>query len=258
VFKDKNFAMGTFIQVVVQGVLYASLVILPQFLQGMMGYNAYLSGMAIMPRGLGSLISMALCGVIANKVDGRWLTAGGLAMVGASSLILGDLNLQIESKNIVIPNFIMGLGLGFAMIPLISATVQTLKNEQMTNASGLNNLLKTIGGAIGTSLVATMLTRHAQMHQHFMVGRLNELNPVFLEKIQAMTGAFSQVAHPSVAQEMAGAILYKQLLQQATLWAFMDSFRLIGIICFLVAPLVFLLKPLDKSAAKVDMASVGH
>ncbi|MDR1168927.1 MAG: DHA2 family efflux MFS transporter permease subunit [Heliobacteriaceae bacterium] len=248
VFKDKNFSTGTFIQVVVQGVLYSSLVLLPQFLQGMMGYNASLSGLAIMPRGIGSLISMSICGVIASKLDGRWLTAAGLAMVGAASLIFGSLNLQIASINIVIPNFIMGFGLGLAMIPLISITVQTLKNEQMTNASGLNNLLKTIGGAIGTSLVATMLTRFAQIHQYMMVKHLSELNPEFVRNVQAMTAVFSRIAHPSDANYMANSLIYKQLLQQATLWAFMDAFRLIGIVCFLVIPLVFLLKPSDNSA----------
>ncbi len=257
VFRDKNFAMGTFIQVVIQAVLYASLVLLPQFLQGLMGYTAYLSGMAVMPRGIGSLISMSICGAIANKMDARWLTVIGLALVGVGSLIMGELNLQIANKNIIIPNFIMGFGLGLAMIPLMSATVQTLTNEQMTNASGLNNLLKTIGGAIGTSLVATALTRYAQIHQHFMVGHLHELNPVFTEKMQAMTGAFSQIAHPAVAHEMAGAMIYNQLLQQATLWAFMDAFRIIGIICFAIIPLVFLLKPVDKNAPAAEI-SIGH
>ena len=90
-----------------------------------------------------------------------------------------------------------------------------------------------------------------------MVGHLHELNPVFTEKMQAMTGAFSQIAHPAVAHEMAGAMIYNQLLQQATLWAFMDAFRIIGIICFAIIPLVFLLKPVDKNAPAAEI-SIGH
>jgi len=247
VFKDRNFAAGTFIQVIIQGILYASIVILPQFLQGMMGYTAYLSGLTLMPRGVGSLIAMAICGRLAAKYDGRVLTGIGLAMVGISGLMLGNLNLQIANLNIIIPNFIMGAGMGFAMIPLIALTVQTLRNDQMTNASGLNNLLKSIGAAIGTSLVATMLTRFAQMHQYMMVGKLSDLNPVFIEKVQAMTAAFSQIHHPVVANYAAKAVLYKQLIQQANLWAFMDAFRIFGILCLVIIPLLALMKKNDNS-----------
>jgi DHA2 family multidrug resistance protein len=257
VFRDKNFAMGTFIQVILQGVLYGSLILLPQFLQGMLRYNAYLSGLATMPRGMGSFVSMILCGAISSRVDGRVITSFGLVLIGTASLMMGNLSLNIASMNIVLPNIIMGLGLGFAMTPLMSMTVQTLKNKQMTNASGLGNLLKTIGGAIGTSLVATMLTRRAQMHQHYMVEHLNPLNPVFAERMQTMTGAFSSIAHSSVAQEMAAKTMYSQLLQQATLVSFMDAFKIIGVVCFMVIPLVFLMKPVGKGG-KIDMASAGH
>jgi DHA2 family multidrug resistance protein len=257
VFKDRNFSAGTFIQVMVQAVLYSSIVILPQFLQGLMGYTAYLSGLTLMPRGIGSLVSMGLCGWLAAKYDGRVLTAIGLAMVGTSSLMLGSLNLQIANLNILIPNFVMGFGMGLAMTPLISLTVQTIKNEQMTNASGLNNLLKSIGAAIGTSIVATMLTRFAQMHQAMLVGNLSELNTVFVEKVQAMTGAFVQHTTPAVANYMAQSVMYKQLLQQATVMAFMDAFKIYGVLCIAVIPLVFLMKPTDGSV-KVDSSAVLH
>lgn len=72
--------------------------------------------------------------------------------------------------NIMIPNYIMGLGMGLSMVPIINLSMETISNQQMTNASGLQNLLKNIGSAVGTSLVATMLTRFAQMHQYMMVG----------------------------------------------------------------------------------------
>ena len=78
----------------------------------------------------------------------------------------------------------MGLGMGLSMVPIINLSMETISNQQMTNASGLQNLLKNIGSAVGTSLVATMLTRFAQMHQYMMVGKLSDLNPVFVERVQ--------------------------------------------------------------------------
>ena len=112
----------------------------------------------------------------------------------------------------------------------------------MTNATGLQNLLKNIGSAIGTSLVATMITRFGQMHQFMMVGKLNDLNPVFVERVQTTTAALSQYTHVTVAKHMAEYSQYGTLLKQSSLWAFMDSFRIFGVLCFMLIPLLLLFK----------------
>ena len=241
VFKDKNFVIGTFIQVVMQAVLYATIAILPQFLQSMMGYTAFLSGRTMMPRGIGSMTAMMICALIADKVDKRILVAIGLSILGLAGMSFGFLNLQIANMNIMIPNCLMGFGVGLSMIPIINLSLDTLKNEQMTNASGIQNLLKNIGGAIGTSLVATMLTRYAQVHQFMLVRNLTELNPNYIERVQATAGALSQYVHSSVAGYMAQYSLYGQLIKQSTLWAFMDAFRIFGFSCLVIIPLLLLL-----------------
>ena len=242
VFKDVNFLAGTAIQIVVQGVLFASIAILPQFLQSMMGYTAFLSGQSMMPRGCGSMLAMFVVGNISNKVNNKLLVMIGLSMIGASGLAFGFLNLNIANVNIMIPNFFMGMGMGITMIPLINLSVDTLKNEQMTNASGVQNLLKTIGGAIGTSFVATFLSRFAQAHQFMMVGKMHLLNPVFAERVQALTGSLSQYTSADMANYMAQYSLYGSLIKQATLWAFMDAFRIFGLACFIIIPLLLLIK----------------
>ena len=150
--------------------------------------------------------------------------------------------------NIAIPNFFMGMGMGLSMVPIMNLSLDTLKNEQMTNATGMQNLLKNIGSAIGTSLVATMLTRFAQVHQYMLVGKLHELNPVFTAKMQSTAGALSAYAHQSVAQYMAQYSLYGDLIKQSTLWAFIDSFRIFGLLCFIVIPLLGLMKKIKKNA----------
>ena len=144
--------------------------------------------------------------------------------------------------SIAIPNFIFGLGMGFAMTPLVAFSVVTLDNSQMTNASGLQNMLKNIGGAVGTSIVSTLVSRYSQIHQANMVGNLTSLNQVFADRVAAMTAAFSQLTSIDVAGYMAQYSLYGSMLKQATLWGFMEAFRWCGIVAILVAPLVFLLK----------------
>lgn len=245
IFKDKNYSIGTFVQIIIQAVLLASMAILPQFLQTLLGYSAFTSGLAIMPRGLGALSSIGICGSLANKVDNRILAMFGLLLIGIASMMLGDLNMQISSWNIAIPNYIFGCGMGFAMIPLISLSVVTLRNDQMTNASGVQHLLKNIGGAIGTSVVTTLIARYSQKHQFMMVGNLSNLNEVFNTKVAAIQSALSHYTSPNIAHHMAEYYLYGQLLRQSTLWGFIEAFRLCGVAALIVIPLLFLIKKID-------------
>lgn len=256
VFKDKNFAVGTFLMVFVNGIMYASIAIMPLFLQNLLRYSAFLSGAATVPRGIGCITAIIITGIFAKKVDDRILIAIGLLAMGASSLIFGTLNLQISMINIIIPNFIFGMGMGFSMIALSTLAIATLKNEQMTNATGLQSLLKNIGGAIGMSIVATFLSRFAQMHQFSMVGYLNELNPVFVAKVNAMTAMLSQYSHISVAKEGAYYLMYADLLKQSGLWAFMDAFRIFGLICIVIAPVILLMD--RHTPSESDDVAVMH
>ena len=244
VFKDKNYFFGTIVQVVMQGVLLASLAILPQFLQALMGYDAYQSGLSMMPRGVGALCAMVLCATISNVIDNRLLVIIGLLLMGGAGWMLGSLNLQIAPINIAIPNILYGLGLGLAMIPIITLSMATIKNEQMTNASGLQNLLKNIGGAFGTSIVATLISRGGQKHQFMLIQHLNEFAQPYIERLQAISSAFMTSVDVDMATYMGKTVIYKQLMQQATLMAFIDAFRVFALACIIIIPLIFLIKGL--------------
>ncbi len=246
IFADKNYAICTVVRVVIQGILLASLAILPQFLQSLLGYDAFTSGLAIMPRGAAGILTMCLLSQISSRVDARILVVIGLTIIGIGSLMFGELNLNISPMNIVIPNFIFGFGLGFAMVPLIALSVVTLRNDQMTNASGVQSMLTNVGGAIGTSICATMISRFSQVHQHMMVENLTPLNPVFQEQVSAMKGAFSQYAHPVIAEQMAQYSLYGQMLEQSTLWGFIETFRYVGVAALVLIPFLFLIKKIEK------------
>ena len=242
VFKDKNYAIGTWVQVAIMAIMLASIALLPQFLQTLLGYSAFTSGMAIMPRGCGALLGIAIFGSLSKKVDNRLFALFGLLLVGIAGLKFGFLNLNISTISIAIPNFMFGVGMGFAMMPLVAYSVMTLDNSQMTNASGLQNMLKNVGGAVGTSVVTTLISRYSQIHQANMVGNMTALNQVFADKVSSMTAVFSQLTSVDVANYMAQYSLYGSMLKQATLWGFMEAFRWCGIVAVLVAPLVFLLK----------------
>ena len=246
VFKDKNFFVGTLVQIVMQAVLLASLAILPQFLQALMGYDAFKSGLSMMPRGVGALCAMVMCATLANKIDNRILVVIGLSCIAGAGWMLGDLNLQISTMNIAMPNFLFGIGLGLAMIPIITLSMATIPNEQMTNASGLQNLLKNIGGAFGTSIVATLISRGAQKHQFMLIHHLTETYQPFAEKVQGIASMFSTSVDPHTAYYMGQGMAYRLLQQQSNLASFIDAFRIFAVACIVIIPLIFLLKGIQK------------
>ncbi len=243
VFKDKNYLFGTVMLIMINAVLLASLAILPQFLQNMLGYDSFTSGLAIMPRGLGAFSALIIFGCLGGRFSYRTYGIVGISCLGLGGWLLGLLNLQINALNIAIPNFVFGLGLVFSMMPITTLSCITLRNEQMTNASGLQNLLKTIGGAIGTSLVATMISRFSQVHQVGLVKHLNDLNPSYIERLNSYAGALIHQAGTAMDSMTMGAkMLYNQLIQQSMLCAYMDTFKIFALACFVLLPFLFILK----------------
>jgi DHA2 family multidrug resistance protein len=242
VLKDHNYFTGTIAITVMNAVLLGSMAMLPQFMQTMMGYDAFTSGLSMMPRGVGCLFGCIVCGQLQAKMDGRILSAIGIGILCIGSWMLGNLSLDISQQSIVIPNILYGIGMAMGMIPLVTLSCLTVPNEQMSNASGLQNLIKTVGGAVGTSLVATFISRFSQIHQNMMIHSLKETNDVYLERLYAYTTQFMQSTDLANAKYMAENLIYNQLNAQSHLWAYIDSFRIfalagVGVIC-----LIFLMK----------------
>ena len=245
VFKDKNFAIGTVLHFIIGAVLYSTLAILPLFLQQLMGYTATLSGLAISPRGFGSFAGLVVAGILSNKVDQRLVIAVGLVLLAVSNIMFGTLNLQIAMSNIIWPNIVCGFAFSLIMIPLMTIAFVTLKNSQMTNATGVFNLAKSVGGAIGTSAVATMVSRMSQVHQTHLIRNLTYSHDGFVEKFNAIQGGLAQLSGSALAGVKANIVIYKQLLQQSTLMAYMDCFKIYAAALVALIPLIFLFKKVN-------------
>lgn len=249
VFLNKNFVIGTFIQFIVYGVLLASMALLPQFLQLLMGYDSLRSGLAIMPRGLGATLGLVIYGILSGKIDDRILVVVGLLFLGFAGFDLVHINLSIAPVNIAIPNFMYGAGMALSLIPIITLSCKTLSNDKMTNASGLQSLFRNIGGAMGTSISVTAISRFSQIHQNYLVDNLSQFNNIYLLKSETLTQMFNQYTDTFLATHMGNTILYSQLIQQATLKSFISVFELCAIASFIIIPLVLFVsnKDLNKT-----------
>jgi MFS transporter, DHA2 family, multidrug resistance protein len=242
VLRNRNFGVGTMLMTAVGGLLYGTTALLPLFLQTMMGYPAVQSGLAVSPRGFGSMASMIIVGRLIGRVDSRYLMTFGFIVLAFSVYLLSGVNLEIAPSNVVWPNIINGFAMGFIFVPLTTTATGLLRREQMSNAAGIYSLMRNLGGGIGISLVTTMLARGAQQHQAVLVTHLTPYDPIFQQRLQQLQGVFGAQSGAVVGQQQAFAAIYGMLLRQANLLAFVDNFRLLMFVCLGCIPLVWLLK----------------
>jgi DHA2 family multidrug resistance protein len=257
ILSNRNFAVGIFLAMIYGLVLYGTLVILPLFLQNLMGYTALESGLAITPRGIGALVSTALAGRLVKRIDGRIMIIAGLIVIGFASFLLGELNLQISIGSIILPNVILGVAIGMIFVPLTTIAMGTLPNEKMGAATGLYNLMRSLGGSIGIAAITTLISRQAQFHQSLMVSHLTPFDPAFRKSLHELAGLFSAFSDPVTAMRRAYLSVYEVLVAQSTLWAFIDNFRLIGFFALAGVPVTLLFKGVGRRRTLQPSISVG-
>ncbi len=162
VFKERSYTVGVFLMTVVGFVLYGSMVLLPIFLQTLLGYPALQAGIAMAPRGIGSFVMMPITGILTGKIDNRKLLGVGFVVGGATLIWLGNLNLQAGYWDIFWPQLTQGVGMSLLFVPLTAVTMNAIPRERMGNATSLFNLMRNIGGSVGIAMTGTMLARHQQ------------------------------------------------------------------------------------------------
>ena len=176
----------------------------------------------------------------------------GFIVLALGSFLLGEIDLQISISSIIWPNIIMGLAIGMIFVPLTTIAMGTLPNEMIGTATGLYNLMRGMGGSIGIAVVTTLLARHAQLHQSLLVSHLTPYDPAFRESFHRLTGLFSTQYDPVTAMRKAYISVYNILVDQSTLMAFIDNFRLLGYFSLVGVPLTLLFR---KVASKRTMQS---
>jgi DHA2 family multidrug resistance protein len=251
VLRHRNFAAGVVLITVVGFVLYATIALLPLFLQTLMGYPALQSGYATSPRGFGAVLAMLVVGRLVGRVDTRWLIATGFAVLALSVHLLGRITLDIAMASVVWPQVLSGLALGFIFVPLSATAVGTLPREEIGNATGIYNLMRNVGGSIGISMVTTLLARHAQIHQAILAQNVSPYDAEAVERLRQLQDYFASRVGPQAAESAAQAAVYATVVRQAMLLAFVDNFRLMAAVTLCCVPIVWLLRRTSPSAEAV-------
>ncbi|BCR04308.1 EmrB/QacA family drug resistance transporter [Desulfuromonas versatilis] len=250
-FRTVSFTAGNLLMFVFGFCLYSAIMLIPLFLQTLMGYDATLAGMVLAPGGVATLLTMPLVGMALSRgVDGRWIIAAGLSVGGTAMFIMQGFTLEASYWDFVWPRIVLGFGLGMVFVPLSTLTLAEIPKPEMGNATGLYNLLRNIGGSVGIALSATLLTRYGQFYQNNLVAHVNPYNPDFQERFAALSqAAVARGMSPAAAEQGALAMIYGLLQRQAGMLSFNHVFWGVGLAFFAILPMLALLKKRKGAAA---------
>jgi MFS transporter, DHA2 family, multidrug resistance protein len=249
-FKKRNFLIGTLLGAFGFMMIFGSTVLIPLWLISDMGYNAFVSGLAVMPIGILPLILSPILGRYLYLFDLRWLATACFITFFVTFLWLSGLTSMVSLQRIMEYRFVQGIGLGLFFIPIISLALSPIANHELAAASGTFNFIRLIaGGGIGTALYVTLWDRRT-IYYH---SRLSESITIF----DPETFQFYQTIHDQlhVATAVINQIMEDLLVAQASLLAMNDIFWLTGWFFLILVPLIWFSRPEELVAGKAVVVS---
>ena len=252
--QNRNFMLSTATMFLLGFVLYGSTVLLPVFLQTLLGYTAMRSGLVLSPGGLVIALTMPLVGFMLSKVEARWLVIFGLTVSAIGLFSMSRFDLEIDYHTAMMARVVQSAGLAFLFVPINTMAFATIAKEKMGSATGLINLARNIGGSSGIAIVSTMLARRTQFHQARLVAHMTPFDQNYARAlagtVHTLVGQGSSAAQ-AVAQ--AQGLLYGLVQRQSAMLAFVDSFWVLGVIFLAVIPLMFFVKRVGPQKGPVAM-----
>ncbi len=235
VFRFRSFSIGQVIGVITGFGLFGTALILPLFFQTILNLTAFDTGLALLPGALSTAVSMVIIGRILNKVDARLSIAFGMFVFAWSTWWLGSLNTEAGYWQVFWPRLVQGFGLGFLFVPLSTVTLSDIPRGELAGATGVNTLIRQLGGSFGIAILTTLLTHQTAVAWNVLASGITQ------------THGYSV------------GVLTQLVAQQSAMIAYIYLFRLTAIIFVIAIPLVFLLrvkpKPDDGTAMTQALAA---
>ncbi len=242
-FRERTFATANFLMFMLGFALLGSTLLLPLFMQTLLGYTAERSGLALMPGGFTIMVAMPLVGFLLSRYSPRYLMMFGLCMLSFSLFHMTNFDLGVDFHTVTMARVYQAMGLAFLFVPINTTAYSGLPRDKNNAASGLMNLARNIGGSVGISVVTTVLARRTQFHQVRLTENLSAANPQFQSRLHGLAGTISGGGSgPALALQKAYAMVQANLIRQATMLAYIDNFWLLGVVIGCLIPCVFLIK----------------
>ena len=233
-FKDRNLVDGLVLGLTIGATLQATMVLTPEFLQQLMNYPVEIAGLIVATRSTGTLVAIILVRKLITHIDARYLVLTGLTIAAYSLHQMAGFSPNMDYWPIVNSGIALGFGLGFVFVPLSLLSFSTLAPTYRTEAAGIYNLVRYIGGSIGISMMVNFFTRHAQESYSTLGESVTPFNKLhaFFPNIQSL--------HLIEAEKL--ELINQELTKQASTIAYLSSFKVLMILMVFSIPLLFLFR----------------
>ena len=237
-FTNSNYVFAVVFSLVMGVMMFATMALLPPMLQRLFGYGVIDTGETMMPRGVGTLLTMQFSGYILRKgFDPRILIAAGFGIAAFSLWEMASWSLQTDYSHIAISGFVQGLGMGLVFIPLNASAFATLPPMLRTDGSSLLNLSRSLGSSVGISIVTSLLARNLQVSHSDLAAHVTASFTSVID--------FSSVDRFQSMGEAALRLVDAEVNRQAAMIAYIDDFWLMTWLTLAAAPLVVFMKKAD-------------
>ena len=235
VFANRNFLVALFSMIVIGLVMYASMALMPSMLQRLFGYSVIGTGWAMMPRGLGTLVSMQISGMLARRgLDARFVIVFGFLLTVLSFWQMSGWSLEVDQWHILTTGFLQGFGVGLVFIPLNTSAFATLSPALRTEGSSLLNLSRSLGASIGISISTAFLSRNLQSSHSDLAGHVTASMTTLVD--------FSTIDRLQGLGTAALSMIDAEINRQAAMIAYIDNFYLMMWLTLAALPLVLLIR----------------
>jgi DHA2 family multidrug resistance protein len=257
--QNRNFGTAVFLQLVLGMVLFGSTVLIPQFLQNLLGYTAERAGMVLSPGGFILVFMMAIAGRTVGKMDPRLMVCLGYIAVSMGLYNLTRLSLDSSFGTITLWRMLQVAGLPFVFIPISTLNYVGVPRSKSNQISSLSNFARNLGGSSGTAMLTTFLARTSQTHQQQLASNTGVGSIGYTRYLAAVSGILRQQGM-SAAQATQTAIgeAYQEMLRQASMLAYKNAFAVLAGVILCLTPLPFLMRLPQKAEKPAPEELAAH
>ena len=258
--KNRNFGTAVFLQLILGMVLFGSTVLIPQYLQSLLGYTAERAGMVLSPAGFVMMAGMFVAGrSLRWKIDPRLMVMLAYFATAMGIYNLTRLSLDSSYGAVTVARMLQVIGLPFIFIPISTLNYVGVPRSKSNQISSLSNFARNLGGSVGTALLTTFLARTAQTHQQELATHSGAGSIAYTQYVARVATVFRDHGMSAVqAAQYAVGYGYQQMLRQASMLAYKNAFALLAIIIFFLMPLPFIMRLPSRAQAPPPEEAMGH
>jgi DHA2 family multidrug resistance protein len=249
---QRSFGLGTISSIFLGFALFGTVYLLPAYLGQVQGYNAEQIGTVLAWTGLPQLLLIPLVPKLMQRFDIRYIASAGLALFALSAFMNIEMSLDYSGDQLFVPNIIRAIGQALTLAPLSAISLGSVAPQDAAAASGISNMMRNLGGAIGTALLATIVTKREQFHSNIIGQSVHLGREEVRTRIDQMTNFFLAhgVSDPATAHQQAIISLGNIVKRQALVMGFSDAFAVVGVVLVLSGIAILLTgKPKGGAAA---------